>query len=833
MKKRILALLLALAMLVCLTACGGKEEAESKFKTLADELGYGYLAEYSDLSVDLNWVNTVSSAQGKLYFCGDYYDEETYESATKLYCVDPDTGETTEVPVPQMENSEGVSEYIQSISVCPDGSGYWMMMERYVYEVYADEDGDGIMPIEEEAVPYSEDSTVEELPAEDATAAEDPSLAGEYEVEFLTASAVAIAEPAMPVEEGYEEPQNKYFAKKLDMSGNVILEMDLTEATKEMDYFYAQAVAQNAEGDLLIASDDCILVFGSDGTQKPAIELQDRWIQYMASTGNGTVVASFYDTETTGMVACRVENGALSEPINITGVPETGSLMLYPGDGDTLLLNDGTYLYSLDVNTGAATKMLSWLDSDINGGSLSGIVAHGADKVMVMVSDYNTNGVSYELGTLTKTPVAEIPERTILTLGAIYLDDVIRNAVIDFNRTNETYRVTLVDYSVYNTNEDYSLASEQLDRDVVSGNCPDIVSLTTGHEDKYIAKGALADLSALMEKDGTISMDDLMTGPLQAYTLDGKLYGMPTSFYVQTMLASKKLVGDMESWTMAELGEIIKNLDESVSVIDYCDQTSFVIQMVYQNMDLFVDYGKASCSFVGQDFKDLLAAAIHLPTQEELDAALQAENKAMESGNYMYVDTYQKVQSGEQLLVSEYVSGAYAVKNLYNLYTEENGFAMLGYPQVSGNGALLGVDGGLAISSGSKHQEGAWEFIKSILSEDVQENVWSFPITVSAFDTVMEEAMERPYYMEGDEKVYYDETSYIGDTEYPMEPLNQEQVDDFKSFINGATTTGSYDEEIMIIITEEIGAYFSGDKTADEVADLIQNRVTIYLGETS
>lgn len=838
MKKRVLALVLALAMLLSLAACGGKEETESEFKTLAEELGYGYLSEYSDLNVDLNWINTVSSAQGMLYFCGDYYNEETYESATKLYCVNPDTGETTEVPVPAMENSEGVSEYIQSISVCPDGSGYWMLMERYTYEVYTDEDGDGIMPIEEEAVPYEEGSVVEELPveelpAEDASTAEDPSLAGEYEVQLLTATAVAIAEPV--VEDGtvYEEPQNQYFAKKLDMSGNILTEIDLTKATQDLDYFYAQAVAQNSKGDLLVASDDMILVFGSDGTQKPTVELQGQWIQYMAATGNGTVVASFYGSESGGMVACRVEDGALSQPIDITGIPETSSLMLYPGDGDTVLLNDGTYLYSLDVNTGVATKMLSWLDSDINGGSLSGIVANGEDKVMVMVSDYGNDGVSYELGTLTKTPVAEIPERTILTLGAIYLDDVIRNAVIDFNRTNETYRVALVDYSVYNTNEDYTLASEQLDRDVVSGNCPDIVSLTTGHEDKYIAKGVLADLSALMEKDGTISMDDLLTGPLQAYTVDGKLYGMPTSFYLQTMLASKKLVGDMDSWTMAELEEIIKNLDESVSVLDYCDQTSFLSQMVYQNIDMFVDYGKATCSFDSQEFKDLLAASAHLPTQEELDAAIQAENEAMESGNYMYVDTYQKVQSGEQLLVSEYISGSYSVKYLYNLYTEENGFAMLGYPQASGNGALLGIDGGLAISASSKHQEGAWEFIKSILSEDVQEDVWSFPITISAFDEMMAEAMEKSYYMEGDEKVYYDETGYIGDTEYPLEPLDQEQVDDFKAFINGASTSGNYDEDIMKIVNEEAGAYFAGDKTADEVADLIQNRVTIYLGETS
>ena len=119
---------------------------------------------------------------------------------------------------------------------------------------------------------------------------------------------------------------------------------------------------------------------------------------------------------------------------------------------------------------------------------------------------------TYEMGTLTKTPASEIPERTILTLGAEYLDSNIKDAVIDYNRKSNEYRITMVDYSQYNTDDDYTLGSQQLDRDVISGNCPDIISLSTGHQDKYIAKGALADLSALLEKDDSISQDDLVAG---------------------------------------------------------------------------------------------------------------------------------------------------------------------------------------------------------------------------------------------------------------------------------------------------------------------------------
>ena len=37
----------------------------------------------------------------------------------------------------------------------------------------------------------------------------------------------------------------------------------------------------------------------------------------------------------------------------------------------------------------------------------------------------------------------------------------------------------------------------------------------------------------------------------------------------------------------------------------------------------------------------------------------------------------------------------------------------------------------------------------------------------------------------------------------------------------------------MVIITEEVNAYFAGEKTAEEAADMIQNRVSLLISEQS
>lgn len=45
--------------------------------------------------------------------------------------------------------------------------------------------------------------------------------------------------------------------------------------------------------------------------------------------------------------------------------------------------------------------------------------------------------------------------------------------------------------------------------------------------------------------------------------------------------------------------------------------------------------------------------------------------------------------------------------------------------------------------------------------------------------------------------------------------------------------SGSVDEQLVNIITEESEPFFKGQKTAKDVAGIIQNRIQIYVNENS
>ena len=63
--------------------------------------------------------------------------------------------------------------------------------------------------------------------------------------------------------------------------------------------------------------------------------------------------------------------------------------------------------------------------------------------------------------------------------------------------------------------------------------------------------------------------------------------------------------------------------------------------------------------------------------------------------------------------------------------------------------------------------------------------------------------------------------------------MSQEDVKKFYDYTLSIKSKASHETTVSNIIAEETAAFFSGQKSAEEVTDLIQNRVTTYLAENS
>ena len=154
----------------------------------------------------------------------------------------------------------------------------------------------------------------------------------------------------------------------------------------------------------------------------------------------------------------------------------------------------------------------------------------------------------------------------------------------------------------------------------------------------------------------------------------------------------------------------------------------------------------------------------------------------------------------------------------------------------------------MAISSVTKYPDAAWDFVSTMIrqtNEDA-ESMYAFPISQEAFDKKMTAVMTEQYQLdENGEQVDWDEDGEpdkmsIGSYEVvengestwqEVYALTQEDIDQILSVINSATGIVDYDDEILSIVSDEVSAYFAGDKDVQTTANMIQSRVNLYVQE--
>ena len=70
----------------------------------------------------------------------------------------------------------------------------------------------------------------------------------------------------------------------------------------------------------------------------------------------------------------------------------------------------------------------------------------------------------------------------------------------------------------------------------------------------------------------------------------------------------------------------------------------------------------------------------------------------------------------------------------------------------------------------------------------------------------------------------------VGD--YPNQ-ISIEEASELRELVERADKLAIYDDSAMDIILEEAGAYFAGAQSAEQTAEHVQNRLSIYIAEQS
>lgn len=604
---------------------------------------------------------------------------------------------------------------------------------------------------------------------------------------------------------------NKAFLVKVSADGNEILNREL----KGKDKFEQYSVLVDGDGRIFVLGSESVDIYDKSGKQINFIDTINFNIDraFLTQDGNIMIIQYNWASGTQEVTQSQYDAGKkqFSEPIKMPDNMDCDNLYQSAGEYD-LFMKDSTDLYGYNVVSGEKTKLINWIDSDIYGSSINNIGSLSDGTVVCVTNNYIEN--INELAVLSKVDPKDVLDKTVLTMGTIYAEQV-SPVIIEFNKKSDKYHITLKDYSSYYTiQEEPMSALQRLDVDITSGNVPDIICLNDASAlETYTSKGFFVDLYELMDKDENFNRKDYLENIFQALESDGKLYKVAPKFSIGTVVGKTSNVGNEMGWTIDDLEALIELQPKETKIFDNYLKSIVLHNGIYMCMNEYIDWEKGICSFDNSEFKRLLEFADQFPDEESM-----RDDMAQTDANMGINKDY---RTGKTLLMtSSYISSFAEFHRLQKAVFGED-VTFIGFPTASRNGSAFSTDMQFSISSKCVAADTAWSFVKTFLEDDYQED-YSFnhpwPIKLSAIEKMRQK----------DQKV---QTYMVKGKEKKLGAVTDEECEKVMTFIKSLNQVMRYDAEVYKVVIKETGAYFAGQKSADETTKSIQESVQTYLSE--
>ncbi len=789
--KKIICALLAVTAIFTLCACG-KNKGKNDYEYA--DLTYSFISKEIPIPDFVNQINVLDYADGKVFFVGYYEnnDGSQYIYEDRIGVMNEDGTNAVQIPVARVGKPDDgyISQYFF------DKGNIWYLETVNVFD---DDD-------------------------KNTNGSGDNQIMPRVAVEKALSSAVV--EP-----EKYAIPTSqKYYLHKIDMNCNELECIDFTQYANG-DYFYISGMEFDDKGNVYVVSETKILIFDSEMQNTGVIEYEEYIDSFFVIPKTGKAYLRSWGEK--GPVLKEVDlqsKQILNEDISLPG-GRYGYSNIIKGDiNNDFYLNDGFSL--LGYNIGQEPKQIvNWIDSDINPSEMGTAIKVISEEKLFCARNWWDEAEQKSdcaVTVLTKRTGEQLKPKIRLIYGALWMDYNVQKSIIDFNKKSEKYRIQVVDYSAYNTEEDYEAGQKQLNNDIIAGKMPDILQVNNSSLpfDSYVAKGLFADLYPLMEKDPDINPDDYFTNILKAFEHNGKLYEIVPTFTIQTVFGKKSIFGDVDHISISELMDIVKTMPEGTEIFSDMTKAGILRNSLHLNGGNYVDKNTGVCSFDSEGFIKLLEFANSFPLEIDFESKYNED--------YDWVE-YEKMYRNNKTLLA--YGGVYSLDELH--YAEKAQFgeevAFVGFPTEDGkSGSSVSPQLELAISAKSKAIDGAWEFVKYFLSEDYfKTQNYGLTLSKAKFEENAKKAMTPRTYIdengvEVEQKNYY----YIGDTQIDIGYPTQEQADRIRNLVETVSAVSRFDYNLSEIIMEEAEYFFNGQKSASEVAGIIQSKASIYVSES-
>lgn len=492
-------------------------------------------------------------------------------------------------------------------------------------------------------------------------------------------------------------------------------------------------------------------------------------------------------------------------------------------DNGNLIMMDGASIKALDLDRQEYRKITDIENLDINRNEIKdrcNFLSVSDERIVIGSGmNWHLNDCTADVYVFDRAEVNPNVGKTIVTTDGFY--DIVYEAAYRFNRSDDEYFVRIVPYEYhyyddvpYTTAEEYEAlildarrnAGNRLRVDLMAGDCPDVVFYCEDFPQLNNAN-CMLDLSSFYNESDI--RNEVFDNLIQASMLNGEMYSIPLNFYIRGIGVNRnRWPGDSLGMTFDDYLIFMDEYTNGVNPVSY-RQTEFINLMVANNYDLLLDEN-GNINFDCDAFRQI--------------AEFTKDNIFNTSSDY-YSEGITSLQD-----VGDWYS-QFAINSI-----EMDNADFVGLPSCDGRGPMMVCRHSVSIAKSSAVPEGAWRFICMLMDADVQAYACSpsgvldspmggilSPINRNAMEMVIDDTVESynanvqtQIEMSGHSSYYY---------------VTREDANRFVEIIESIDHCYVSDSDIEIIVYEEIQAYLVGDKTLDEVIEIINSRVQIAVSE--
>lgn len=541
----------------------------------------------------------------------------------------------------------------------------------------------------------------------------------------------------------------------------------------------------DSTGKVYVLCGDTITLLDEDGKSCGSVRAEGMVTDICESSQGEVIVVIRNPAElTNGLAVLDMERQTLTNTIwlkeSIQG--------LDTGKEQDILIADTKGICDYNIEEQKGTYYIEWGSSPYkNAGLVRGIRLLSEDRIALFL-DQNV------VMTLEKV-VLEDTGRTILTYKAVAVPNKVKEMIVRFNQENEEYYIQVTELG---EGMDYSTFRGKIQTEIAAGYGPDILGdYSVLDLPSLQAKGALEELTAYVESCG-LRREEYF--PI-CFPPQEKLYGAVYGMTGGTLYINADGMSAPKSWDIDSLLDFLEACPENRRFIAGADAAEVLDVLIRYsgNLQGMVDWESNICDFSKERWERMLKVALRYGERQDNRDAVCIAVKAY----FFYFRDYAA----------------------YDTAMEQKGMIMAGYPTPEG-GVHYCSGESLYMNAASQNKEGVWQFFQFLLREDIQKEMhqddmeMSFPVNRQAF---METGLEWT--------ARHDFTAMLAEPDIYSYDFTARQLEEAEIFMENADVAEGCPPELREIVREEAQAYFSGDKSMEEVNQIIQNRVQLYLDE--